>query len=106
MSAIILRFTSQNLCLRRLPRLRNGKYGSIVIFMDIVKRKIRFFMAAILLQMVGSYHGRSSDFCQGFSLRKPTCSVSKTVDLKLSRTRLALVASSPGNSSKSLIRLH
>lgn len=100
MSATIRRFFIRSSCLRKSQRLRNAKYGFTVIFMDIVRRKIRFFMVVILQRMAVSYHGRSLDFCQGFSRRKPTCSVSKTVDLRLSRTRLALVASSLGNSSK------
>ncbi len=76
---------------------REDSFGSIVIFMDIQKRKIVSSMV-VILQLTGAFSvGLSSGFFQEYLRRKLIYSTIKIVDSKLNLIKLGRVELSPGN---------
>ena len=104
MSNFIQKFFIQKISLKEFQKLKNDKFGFIVIFMVIVRKKTHFFMDVIQLLMVVSLVGQQFVYYQEFLLRKLIYLVSKIVDLKLSPIKLAQVVLLLG--SNFLLHIH
>ena len=76
------------------------KFGFIVIYMVILKRKIHFFMDVTQLLMEDFLAGLLLDYFQEYLLKKHICLVLKTVALKLSHIKLGQVVLLLGNNFK------